>query len=94
MTLYKRTANGRIAMTPEEEAQFEADRAYVSPDMVRQQRDQTLASEVDPLVSNPLRWGSMTETEQAAWTNYRQKLLDLPEQEGFPNTVTWPTAPV
>ena len=32
---------------------------------------------------------SMTE----AMTAYRQALRDVPQQEGFPNTITWPTKP-
>ena len=31
--------------------------------------------------------------DKAAWATYRQSLRALPEQAGFPNTVTWPTAP-
>lgn len=31
--------------------------------------------------------------EKAAWAEYRQALRDLPEQEGFPDNVMWPTAP-
>ena len=27
------------------------------------------------------------------WRTYRQALRDVPTQEGFPNTVTWPTKP-
>ena len=32
-------------------------------------------------------------TMSAAWATYRQELRDIPEQEGFPNTVIWPTEP-
>jgi hypothetical protein len=28
-----------------------------------------------------------------SWAAYRQLLRDLPQQEGFPNTVVWPTVP-
>lgn len=31
--------------------------------------------------------------DQAAWATYRQALRDVPAQEGFPNTVDWPTQP-
>jgi hypothetical protein len=27
------------------------------------------------------------------WRTYRQALRDVPSQEGFPNTITWPTKP-
>jgi hypothetical protein len=31
--------------------------------------------------------------DQAAWGTYRQALRDIPQQPGFPDNVTWPTAP-
>jgi hypothetical protein len=31
--------------------------------------------------------------DQAAWATYRQALRDITEQEGFPETINWPTAP-
>jgi len=77
--------------------------AYVAPTQeeldaelaanLRGQRDQKLAQEVDPIVTNPLRWAELTDAKQAEWTQYRTDLLNLPEQSGFPNTVTWPTKP-
>ena len=77
--------------------------AYVAPTQaeldaelaanLRGQRDQRLAGEVDPLVTNPLRWAELTDAKQAEWTQYRTDLLNLPAQAGFPNTVTWPTKP-
>ena len=60
---------------------------------LRGERNQRLAEEVDPLVTNPLRWGDLTESKQAEWTQYRTNLLNLPEQSGFPNDITWPTKP-
>jgi hypothetical protein len=77
--------------------------AYVAPTQaeldaelsanLRGQRDQKLVEEVDPLVTNPLRWAELTDAKQAEWTQYRTDLLNLPDQAGFPNTVTWPTKP-
>ena len=77
--------------------------AYVAPTQeeldaelaasLRAQRDEKLLTEVDPIVSNPLRWNDLTEAKQTEWTQYRTDLLNLPEQSGFPNTVTWPTKP-
>lgn len=32
-------------------------------------------------------------TEKAAWTTYRQALRDVPQRDGFPTTITWPSAP-
>ena len=77
--------------------------AYVAPTQAeldaelsawrRAQRDQKLVQEVDPIVTNPLRWAELTEAKQSEWTQYRTDLLNLPAQAGFPNTVTWPTKP-
>ena len=60
---------------------------------LRYERDAILVEEVDPIVTNPLRWADLTEDKQAEWTQYRTDLLNLPDQVGFPNTVTWPTKP-
>ncbi|MGB1154093.1 MAG: phage tail assembly chaperone [Paracoccaceae bacterium] len=60
---------------------------------VRAERDWKLANEVDPIVSNPLRWNDMSAEEQAAWAQYRTDLLNVPQQEGFPHNVVWPTKP-
>lgn len=77
--------------------------AYVAPTQaeldaelsagLRAERDDKLVNEVDPIVTNPLRWAELTDAKQAEWTQYRTDLLNLPEQSGFPNTVTWPTKP-
>lgn len=60
---------------------------------VRYERDQLLVSEVDPVVSNPLRWADLSSQEQADVSAYRLALLDVPQQQGFPSTVSWPTKP-
>ena len=60
---------------------------------VRGHRDYLLATEVDPLVTNPLRWADLTTEQQNAWTAYRTALLDITDQAGFPHNVTWPTKP-
>ena len=60
---------------------------------VRSERDNILTTVVDPLVSNPLRWADLTSDKQAEWSQYRTDLLGVPQQAGFPNTITWPTQP-
>ena len=77
--------------------------AYVAPTQdeldaelaasLRAQRNDKLVNEVDPIVTNPLRWAELTDAKQAEWTQYRTDLLNLPAQSSFPNTVTWPTKP-
>lgn len=60
---------------------------------VRQQRDMILTTQVDPVVSNPLRWADLSAEQQQAWATYRRALLDITTQAGFPHEVTWPVAP-
>lgn len=87
-------------------AQMDADpatAAYVPPtqeeldaanaEAVRAERDYRLASEVDPIASNPLRWADLTAEKQAEWAAYRRALLDITAQSGFPSSVVWPTKP-
>jgi|SRR5690625_991142 len=53
-----------------------------------------LLYELDAIVSNPLRWNAFTEAEQQELALYRQALLDVPQQEGFPDDIDWPTNPL
>ena len=74
--------------------------AYVAPTQaeldaataaqVRGDRDGRLA-EVDAIAGNTLRWAALDADTQAEWSTYRQALLDVPQQAGFPNDITWPT---
>jgi hypothetical protein len=61
-----------------------------SPDNVRRQRNDLLKEVVDPVASNPLRWESLSVQAQENLRKYRQQLLDVPQQEGFPQNVVWP----
>ena len=94
MTRYKATPNGNVPFTPEEEAEWDAmeaeyaaganDRAAAE---IRTERDAKLTScDWTQVIDAPV--------DQEAWAVYRQALRDIPDQEGFPNEVTWPTEPV
>lgn len=65
----------------------------MSATQIRSQRDNILATVVDPLVSNPLRWADMTPQTQQAWADYRLALLAVPQQSDFPQNVSWPVKP-
>ena len=67
--------------------QVELDAALAAE--VRADRDGRLA-EVDAVAGNALRWAALDADTQAAWALYRQALLDVPQQAGFPNDVLWP----
>ena len=60
---------------------------------VKSERLRRLVREVDPVVTNPLRWNSLSPEKQAEWSAYRQALLDITKQGGFPHQVVWPTKP-
>lgn len=59
--------------------------SVVAAENIREQRNELLA-ETD--------WTQLSDSSVAStWTEYRQALRDVPSQEGFPYTVTWPTKP-
>lgn len=60
---------------------------------VRIERDLRLKNDVDPLVTNPLRWAELSADQQQAYADYRRALLDIPQQDGFPYDVIWPEKP-
>ena len=60
---------------------------------IRMFRNELLVREVDPVVTNPLRWAELSTEQQQDWADYRTALLNVPQQVGFPNAITWPTKP-
>lgn len=60
---------------------------------IRTIRNERLKTEVDPIVSNFLRWNDLNEDQQIQLKEYRQALLDVTDQPEFP-LVTWPTNPL
>lgn len=58
----------------------------------RARRDKYLNLYIDKL--NGPRWDSMTQEQKDALIQYRQDLLDVPQQEGFPESIVWPVPPV
>lgn len=70
-----------VALTAEEiQANSDAE-----AQLVRGKRDDLIAK---------TDWMALSDvTMSAEWQAYRQALRDIPEQEGFPYTVDWPTKP-
>ena len=68
---------------------WEIDNVYLTK-MLRIQRTQLLQI-IDDI--NVVRYNSLTTEQQTELKNYRQALLDVPQQLGFPNTVAWPSKP-
>ena len=56
----------------------------------RQQRN-NLLSAIDRI--NPVWYSALTEQQQQALVAYRQQLLDVPQQAGFPTDIEWPAKP-
>lgn len=54
-------------------------------------RTELLNTYVDRI--NPIWWAAMSPEEQQAYVDYRQHLLDVPEQAGFPFEIDWGTPP-
>jgi hypothetical protein len=64
------------------------------PQPTAKQQAANVRAERDALLSGS-DWTQVADApvDQAAWAVYRQALRDIPEQAGFPASVTWPTAP-
>lgn len=58
--------------------------------LARAERDAKLRK-LDTIVMNPLRWDSFSDDEKETYKKYRQDLLDVPQQEGFPHNIQWPS---
>jgi hypothetical protein len=56
----------------------------------RKTRDYLLKTEVDPIAGNTLRWDDLTEYQKDNVKLYRQELLNISEQAGFPHAIEWP----
>lgn len=77
--------DGVTTTKAEHEAAYQARLDADAADSVRAERE-TKLKESD--------WMALSDvTMTAEWSTYRQALRDVPEQEGFPHTVTWPTEP-
>ena len=82
-------AKGDVApYTPPTQAELDAKLSK----QLRDQRD-ALLSKVDAIAGNALRWASLDVATQDAWAVYRQALLDVPQQAGFPDNTKWPVKP-
>ena len=71
--------------TDEEHAEF-----------TRAERNRLLRLNVDPIVSNPLRWNALTVEEQESLKVYRDQLLNISKQDGWPvkEKIVWPSYPL
>ena len=79
-------ANTEDATAAEQEAAYKAQKDAEFAANARNQRD-TLLTQTD--------WTQVADApvDKAAWAAYRQALRDVPQQIGFPTTITWPEKP-
>ena len=97
-TIVNKTAED-IAAEQAAQAAEQADADEAKATEVRQERDELLAaSDADWVQCTSLSftmshadWQANTHCQQ--WATYRQNLRDLPDQDGFPHNITWPTKP-
>jgi len=60
-------------------------------EQARMKRNILLDHNVDRL--NGPRWEGLTEPQKELWRQYRLDLLNVPQQQGFPYNIIWPTKP-
>jgi len=90
--LTKNVDGVQIELTPEEIAEYNARvAAWEAEEPVRLAAK--VRTERDALLAETDWWASSDLTMTAEQTTYRQALRDVPSQEGFPDTVTWPVKP-
>lgn len=60
---------------------------------MRLQRDDKLREFDVEIYRNPIYWDSLTDIQRTERLAYRQLLLDITTQVGFPSNIVWPTKP-
>ena len=79
------TEDGVTTTKAEHETAYQAELDANAAESVRADRDSRLAK---------TDWMGMSDvTMSAEWATYRQALRDVPDQDGFPNMITWPDEP-
>jgi hypothetical protein len=92
MTRYHATPEGNVPFSAEEEAEWDIKEGAwnaAAPDRksseIRQERN-SIIQQSDWMASSDL-------TMSEEWKTYRQALRNVTSQEGFPDSITWPTKP-
>ena len=86
---YATEADYQLAMSEAWRGKVTVEEVAETADEIRARRDKLLAAtDWAVLPDSPLDG-----TSQTALKAYRQALRDVPQQEGFPGTITWPEMP-
>ena len=92
MTRYHSINGKLVAFTAEEETARDAEEAaWASGQAERDLED--LREKRNQLLVETDYFGFSDVTMTDAMAAYRQALRDVPQQAGFPSTITWPTKP-
>lgn len=83
--MYKYVDGQRVSLTQDELTAFNA---RVNPELPN-----TIRAERNALLSSTDWWVLPDRTPTSAQLEYREALRQLPEQDGFPENVTWPVMP-
>ena len=92
MPNYHATSEGNVPFTEEEEVQWAAEQAAWAASANDRKAAEVRASRDEKLSATDWRFRSDM-TPSQAWKDYCQALRDVPAQEGFPWTITWPATP-
>jgi hypothetical protein len=92
MPNYHSTSEGNVPFTAEEEVEWAAEQAAWAAGANNRKAAEVRAERDTKLSNTDWRFRSDM-TPSQAWKDYCQALRDVPAQEGFPWTITWPVAP-
>jgi len=87
-TLYARALAGDFGDIAPYDGSPPSDPIDALAQQMRDERNQKLVA-LDAIVNNPLRWAEYSDAQKAAFAVYRQALLDVPQQPGFPHEIDW-----
>ena len=90
--MHKMVDGKRVALTEAEIAKFNARAAAWEAGAIDRKAEE-VRTQRDDLLAETDWWASSDLTMTAEQAAYRQALRDVPSQEGFPDTVTWPVKP-
>jgi len=76
-----------VALTDDDKAQRESGRLSQLGSVAREQRNRLLAD------SDWTQVLDYAKADQQDWTAYRKALRDVTKQDGFPETIVWPSLP-
>ena len=90
------TITGNV-VTTQDGSEVDIDESLITPEIERLRAESIITTQRNKrnqlLAATDWTQVADAPADKAAWATYRQSLRALPEQAGFPNTVTWPTEP-